>query len=310
MRRPRISVVGAGQVGATTAQRIGEAQLADVTLIDIVKGLAGGKALDLAEAAPLLGVDASFNGADDLSAMAGSDIVVVTAGLPRKPGMSRDDLLRKNGEIVGGIADAIRTHAPNAIVILVTNPLDVMTWLTWKRTGFRKQRVMGMAGMLDSARLSAFVAIELGVSVKDVRAMVLGGHGDSMVPLPRYTTVGGVPVTELLPADRIEALVERTRRGGAEIVELLKTGSAFYAPSAAAAAMVAAVLRDEKRLLPVCVRLEGEYGLRDVFVGVPAKLGAAGVEEVRQLSLTPDELAALRASAEKVRELWQALNRS
>jgi len=310
MRRPRVSVVGAGQVGATTAQRIGEAQLADVTLIDIVKGLAGGKALDLAEAAPLLGVDASFNGADDLSAMAGSDIVVVTAGLPRKPGMSRDDLLRKNGEIVGGIADAIRTHAPNAIVILVTNPLDVMTWLTWKRTGFPKQRVMGMAGMLDSARLSAFVAIELGVSVKDVRAMVLGGHGDSMVPLPRYTTVGGVPVTELLPADRIEALVERTRRGGAEIVELLKTGSAFYAPSAAAAAMVAAVLRDEKRLLPVCVRLEGEYGLRDVFVGVPAKLGAAGVEDVRQLSLTPDELAALRASAEKVRELWQALNRS
>jgi len=310
MRRPRVSVVGAGQVGATTAQRIGEAQLADVTLIDIVKGLAGGKALDLAEAAPLLGVDASFNGADDLSAMAGSDIVVVTAGLPRKPGMSRDDLLRKNGEIVGGIADAIRTHAPNAIIILVTNPLDVMTWLTWERTGFPKQRVMGMAGMLDSARLSAFVAIELGVSVKDVRAMVLGGHGDSMVPLPRYTTVGGVPVTELLPADRIEALVERTRRGGAEIVELLKTGSAFYAPSAAAAAMVAAVLRDEKRLLPVCVRLEGEYGLRDVFVGVPAKLGAAGVEEVRQLSLTPDELAALRASAEKVRELWQALNRS
>jgi len=310
MRRPKVAVVGAGQVGATTAQRIGEAGIADVTLLDVVEGLAQGKALDLAEALPIVGVDVLFEGTNDISALARSDVVVVTAGLPRKPGMSRDDLLRRNAEIVGGIADEIKRHAPDAIVILVTNPLDVMTWLTWSRTGFPRNRVMGMAGLLDSARFSTFVAMELGVSVRDVRAMVLGGHGDSMVPLPRYTAVAGVPITELLPSERIEALVRRTRDGGAEIVQLLKTGSAFYAPSAAAAAMVSAILRDEKRLLPVCARLEGEYGLCDVFVGVPARLGAGGVEEIVELPLAPQELAALVASADQVRDLWNTLNRS
>ena len=301
MSRPLVTVVGAGQVGATTAQRIGEAGLADVTLIDIVEGLPQGKSLDLAEAAPILGADASFIGSNDLAAMRGSDVVVVTAGLARKPGMSREDLLQKNAAIVGGIADVIAEEAPEATVIVVSNPLDVMTWLTHRKTRFPKRRVMGMAGVLDSARFSAFIGMELGVSVKDIRAMVLGGHGDQMVPLPRFTTVAGVPVTELIPAKRLDEIVQRTRDGGAEIVALLKTGSAFYAPSAAAAAMVAAVLRDEKRVLPVCALLEGEYGLSGVFVGVPARLGRAGIEAIVELKLTEAESAALRRSAESVR---------
>ena len=301
MSREKVTVVGAGQVGATTAQRIGEAELADVMLIDIVEGMPQGKALDLAEAAPVLGVDAEFSGSNDLAAMAGSRIVVVTAGMARKPGMSREDLLKKNSAIVGGIADAIKQHASEAIVILVSNPLDVMAWLTYQRTGFPKNRVMGMAGLLDSARFSAFISVELNVSVKDVRAMVLGGHGNSMVPLPRHTTVGGVPVTELIAEERLAEIVQRTRDGGAEIVGLLKVGSAFYAPSASVMAMVAAVLRDEKRILPGCALLEGEYGMENVFLGVPIKLGENGVEEVVELDLLPDEMAALRASAEKVR---------
>jgi len=301
MSRPRVTIVGAGNVGATTAQRIGEAELADVMLADIVEGMSQGKALDLAEAAPVLGADAVFSGTCDLAEMKGSDLVVMTAGLPRKPGMSRDDLLRKNAEIVGGVAAAIKTHAPDAIVIVVSNPLDVMTTLMHEITQFPKQRVIGMAGVLDAARFSAFIAMELNVSVKEIRAMVLGGHGDSMVPLPRYTTVSGVPITELISAERIAELVERTRNGGAEIVSLLKTGSAFYAPSAAVASMVSAILRDEKRILPVCTKLEGEYGLEGVFVGAPAKLGSAGVEQVIELELTPEESAALNASAEKVR---------
>jgi len=300
MSRSKVTVVGAGNVGATTAQRIGEAELADVVLIDIVEGMPQGKALDLAEAAPVVRADVEFRGDNDLAAMDGSDIVIVTAGLPRKPGMSRDDLLRKNAGIVGGIAEAVKRHAPDAFVILVSNPLDVMTWLTAETTGFPKNRVMGMAGVLDSARFSAFIAAELNVSVKDISAMVLGGHGDSMVPLPRYTTVSGVPITELMSQERIEALVERTRKGGAEIVGLLKVGSAFYAPSASVVSMVAAILRDEKRILPVCAKLEGEYGLNDVFAGVPAKLGAGGIEEIIELRLDPAEMKALRASAEKV----------
>ena len=307
MSRAKVTIVGAGQVGATTAQRICESELADVVLIDIVEGLPQGKALDLAEAAPLLGADVSLSGSNDLAAMAGSDLVVVTAGLPRKPGMSRDDLLRKNADIVGGVAEAIACHAPEATVIIVSNPLDVMTWVTYRKAGLPRNHVLGMAGVLDSARFSAFIGRELGVSVKDIRAMVLGGHGDSMVPLPRYTTVSGVPVTDLIPEVRLAEIVQRTRDGGAEIVGLLKVGSAFYAPSASAVAMVAAVLRDEKRILPACVLLEGEYGLHDVFLGVPVKLGAAGVEEVIQLSLTPDEMAALRVSAEKVRTGCAAL---
>lgn len=300
MSRAKVTVVGAGNVGATTAQRVGEAGLGDVVLIDIVEGMPQGKALDLAEAAPVLGADAGFHGDNDLAAMRGSEVVIVTAGLARKPGMSRDDLLRKNAEIVGGIAGGLKQYAPDAFVILVSNPLDVMTWVAADITGFPRNRIMGMAGILDSARFSAFISMELDVSVKDISAMVLGGHGDSMVPLPRYTTVSGVPITELMAPERIAALVDRTRKGGAEIVGLLKVGSAFYAPSAAAVSMAAAILRDEKRILPVCAKLEGEYGLDDVFVGVPAKLGANGIEQIMELRLEPDELDALKASAEKV----------
>jgi malate dehydrogenase len=302
MSRPKVTVVGAGQVGATTALRIGEAELADVVLIDILEGMPQGKSLDLAEAAPVVGNDAVFIGANDMNAMAGSDVVVVTAGLPRKPGMTRDDLLKKNAEIVGGVAEVIKTAAPDAIVVVVSNPLDVMTTLMHRITGFPKNRVVGMAGVLDSARFSAFIGMELDCSVKDIRSMVLGGHGDSMVPLPRYTTVSGVPITELMSAERIDALVDRTRKGGAEIVGLLKIGSAFYAPSASAVAMVSSILRDEKRILPSCCLLEGEYGLSDVFVGVPAKLGVNGIEQIYELTLTDDEKAALHTSAEAVRE--------
>jgi malate dehydrogenase len=309
MPRSKVTVVGAGNVGATAAQRIGEAGLADVLLVDVVEGMPQGKALDLQESAPVLGAGVLFSGSNDLAAMRGSDLVVVTAGLTRKPGMSREDLLQKNAEIVGGVADAIRQHAPKAVVIVVSNPLDVMTWLTWRKTGFPKQRVMGMAGVLDSARFSAFIAMELGVSAKDIRAMVLGGHGDMMVPLPRFSTVAGVPVTELMPAKRLQELVQRTRDGGAEIVSLLKTGSAFYAPAASTLAMAQAILRDEKRLLPVCALLEGEYGLRGVFVGVPVKLGAGGAESVVELKLLPEEAEALRRSGETVRSNCASLER-
>ena len=299
--RPRVAVIGAGQVGATTAQRIFEAELADVVLVDIVEGLPQGKALDMMESAPVLGCDGTVQGSNDLAALAGSDVVVITAGLARKPGMSRDDLLQKNAEIIRGLAQAVRKHAPGSIVITVTNPLDVMTAIVHKETGFPREHVMGMAGVLDSARLRCFIAMELGCSTREVSAMVLGGHGDSMVPLPKYCTVGGIPLPELLPAGRIEQLVERTRNGGAEIVAHLKTGSAFYAPSASVASMVASILRDQKQILPACVLLEGEYGLDGVFVGVPVRLGRGGVEEVIPLELGPDQQAALNSSAEHVR---------
>jgi len=297
----KVTVFGAGFVGSTTAQRIAEKQLADVLMVDIIEGMPQGKALDMMESACLEGFDATISGSNDPAACAGSDVIVVTSGIARKPGMSRDDLLKTNAGIVGSVCEAIRKNAPGAIVIVVSNPLDVMTWLVHRRTRFPKRRVMGMAGVLDSARFSAFIGMELGVSVKDIRAMVLGGHGDQMVPLPRFTTVGGVPVTELIAAKRLEEIVQRTRDGGAEIVGLLKTGSAFYAPSAAAAAMVAAVLRDEKRVTPVCALLEGEYGISGVFVGVPARLGRGGIEAVVELKLTEAESAALRRSAESVR---------
>jgi len=270
-------------------------------LIDIIEGMPQGKALDLQESAPVLGVDACYAGSNNLADMAGSHVVVVTAGLARKPGMSREDLLQKNSQIVGGIADAIRRHAPRSFVVVVSNPLDVMTWLVWRKTGFPRARVMGMAGVLDAARFAAFIGMELGVSVKDIRAVVLGGHGDLMVPLPRFSTVAGVPVTELIPAKRLAEIVQRTRDGGAEIVALLKTGSAFYAPSAAAVAMVKAILRDEKRILPVCALLQGEYGLSDLLVGVPARLGADGVEAVIELTLLAEEADALRKSAQRVK---------
>ena len=303
MARPKLAVIGAGMVGATTAQRLAEKQLGDVVLTDIVEGMPQGKALDMMEAAPVEGYDAHIKGTNDLADIAGSGVVVVTAGLPRKPGMSRDDLLQKNAQIVGSVADSIREYAPDAIVIVVTNPLDVMTCLVCRRTGFHTRRVMGMAGILDSARFRSFIAMELGVSVKDVRTMVLGGHGDSMVPLPRYSTVSGVPITELMTDERIDALVDRTRNGGAEIVGLLKQGSAYYAPSASVACMVESIVRDQKRLLPAAVYLNGQYGLTDVVAGVPVRLGAEGVEEIIELELTDIEMAALHTSAEHVREV-------
>ena len=307
MAKPKVAVFGAGHVGATTAQRIIEQELADVVLLDIVEGLPQGKALDMMEAAPIEGYDAKIVGSNHNTDIAGADLVVITAGVARKPGMSRDDLLAINAKIVGGIADDVRKHAPDAFVICVTNPLDVMTYLVHERTGFPAERVMGMAGVLDTARFRCFIAMELGVSVKDIEAMVLGGHGDSMVPLPRHATVGGVPLPELLPAERIEALIERTRKGGAEIVSLLKTGSAYYAPASAVVAMAASILRNERRLLPACVRLDGQYGIDGVYVGVPCVLGAGGVEEIVVLELTADELAALQASADHVRDTIERL---
>ena len=296
----KVTVIGAGNVGANTALYIAERGLADVTLVDIVEGMPQGKALDLQQAAPLWHRGAKLAGANDLSAVAGSDVVVMTAGFPRKPGMSRTDLLKANADIVRPAAEAVKKHAPNAYVVVVTNPLDVMAWMFWKVSGFPKQRVMGMAGILDSTRLRAFLAMELNVSGADIQAMVLGGHGDSMVPLPRFTTVSGVPIGELLSADRIAAIAQRTRDGGAEIVKLLKTGSAYYAPAMSAVEMVEAILTDQKRLVPCSVMLQGEYGMRDIFLGVPVMLGAKGVEKIVELKLTPDELAALQKSGKDV----------
>jgi len=297
----KVSVIGGGgNVGASVGTYVAERGLADVVLIDILEGIPQGKALDLTQAAPLRGANARLTGSNDLAAVKGSDLVVITAGFPRKPGMSRSDLLLGNAEIVRTAAEAVKKHAPQATVIVVTNPLDVMAYLAHKVTGFPKNRVMGMAGVLDSARFRAFVALELEVAPVDVQAMVLGGHGDSMVPLPRYTTVSGIPITELMQPDAIERLSARTRNGGAEIVSLLKSGSAYYAPAASAVEMVKAVLHDEKRLLPCSVLLDGEYGLRDLFIGVPCVIGAQGVERVLELPLADHEKAALTTSANAV----------
>ncbi len=300
--RKKITVVGAGHVGESTALMLAQKELGDVILNDIVEDMPHGKALDLMEMTPLVGVDSMLQGSNDLADMAGSDIVVMTAGLPRKPGMDRMDLLTKNADIVGGVADSIKKHAPDAIVVMVSNPLDVMTYLMYKRTGFDKKRVVGMAGVLDSTRLRAFVAMELGVSAADVHAMVLGGHGDSMVPLPRYTTVNGIPITELLPQDAIDRLIQRTKVGGGEIVKLLKTGSAYYSPAMSAVQMVESIVKDKKRIVPAAAYLDGEYGLSDVYVGVPVKLGTEGVEEVLELKLTSEELEMLKSSAEEVKK--------
>ncbi len=302
MSRPKVSVIGAGQVGATVAQRIVEEDLADVVLTDIVEGLPQGKALDLMEAAPLKGHDAKIRGTNDYADISGSELVTVTAGVARKPGMSRMDLLKINAQIVQGIAEKIKQYAPDAIVIIVTNPLDVMTTLVSQITRFPKERVIGMAGVLDSARFRYFIAEKLKVSVKDVDAMVLGGHGDDMVPLPRYATVSGISIVDLLKKEEIDSLIARTRSGGAEIVALLKQGSAYYAPGASVFEMVRAILNDENRILPCAVRLEGEYGLRDVFCGVPCRLGRKGILEVVQLHLTDEEKKALSKSAESVRQ--------
>ncbi len=301
--RPKVTVVGAGFVGATAAQRIVEKDLADVVLVDVVEGLPQGKALDMMESAPIEGFDARIIGSNDYARTEGSDIVVITAGLARKPGMSRDDLLAKNAEIVGGVVDQVAKKSPKAIIIVVSNPLDIMTHLAWKRSGFDAKRVVGMAGVLDSARYASFIAIELGVSVKDVRAMVLGGHGDSMVPVPDYSTVNGIPITQLLPAEKVEAINQRTRDGGIEIVNYLKSGSAFYAPSSSAVAMVEAILTDSGRILPCCAYVNGPYGIKDLFCGVPVRLNRSGVAEIIEIKLNQKDLAALRKSAEHVKEL-------
>ncbi|MCD6351251.1 MAG: malate dehydrogenase [Armatimonadetes bacterium] len=306
----KVTVVGAGHVGATCAQYILQHELADVHLVDIAEGLAAGKALDLAEAMPILGKSLRVTGSQDYAGAADSDLVVITAGRPRKPGMSRDDLLEINGRIVASIAAELRQVTPQALVIVVSNPLDVTAYIVHRVMDLPPERCMGMAGILDTARFRAFVAMELGCSAADVQALVLGGHGDSMVPILSSATVGGIPLTDLLPAERLDAIVQRTRQGGAEIVGLLKTSSAFYAPGAAVAQMVAAIARDEKRLLPASVKPQGEYELEDVFVGLPVILGAAGVEQIVQMSLTDDELQALHRSAEAVRsarDRWHEL---
>ncbi len=298
----KISIIGAGNVGATTACKLAEKDLAnEVVLLDILDGIPQGKALDLWESAPVDGYDSLCTGSNSYEETRGSDIVVVTAGLPRKPGMSRDDLLEMNTEIVKNVAENLRKTCPDAVIIVVSNPLDVMTYVTFKVTGFPAERVFGMAGILDTARFRSFISLALGVSVRDISAMVLGGHGDSMVPLPRYTTVAGVPVTELMDAETIEKIIQRTRGGGAEIVKYLKTGSAYYAPSAAVVEMVEAVIKDNKRILPCSCYLQGQYGLHDVYVGVPVKLGCKGVEMILELNLTEEEKAALSKSAEDVK---------
>ncbi|MFZ3199924.1 MAG: malate dehydrogenase [Candidatus Acidiferrales bacterium] len=309
--RKKVTVVGGGFVGSTTAQRIHDAGTADVVLTDILEGVPAGKALDMTESAPILGTDAHVAGistaAGDYGATAASDIVVITAGFPRKPGMSRDDLLKANYEVVKGVVEAVVKLSPDAILIVVTNPLDAMAQAALKISGFPKNRVIGMAGVLDSARMSAFVAAELGVSVENVHSFVLGGHGDDMVPLARYSTVAGIPLPELISKEKLEAIIVRTRKGGAEIVNLLKTGSAYYAPSAAVAEMVEAILKDKKKILPCAAYLEGEYGIRGLFVGVPVKLGARGIEQIVEIKLTPEEKAALDKSAASVRELVAVL---
>lgn len=301
--RFRITVVGAGNVGATTAQRLLEKGYADVVLVDIVEGIPQGKALDLQEAAPVQGYDGRITGSNKYEATENSDLVVITAGLPRKAGMSRDDLLMKNSTIVRGVTEQIVRFSPNCILMIVSNPLDAMAQVALRASGFARERVFGMAGVLDSARFRAFIAEELDVAVGNVHAMVMGGHGDTMVPLPRFSTVAGVPITELMNEETIDRLVKRTRGGGAEIVSYLKTGSAYYAPSAAIAEMADAVLMDRKKVLPCAAYLQGEYGIRDLFVGVPVKLGARGIEKILELDLSEAEQAMLRKSADAVAEL-------
>jgi len=303
----KVTVIGAGNVGATAAQRLAEKELCDVVLVDIIEGVPQGKTLDLAQAAPIEKHDAHLLGANTYDATAGSQIVIITAGIPRKPGMSRDDLLSTNAGIVKKVTQEVASRSPQAILIIVSNPLDAMCHVAHEASGFPKERVIGMAGVLDSARFRAFISMELNVSVENTHAFVLGGHGDTMVPLPRYSTVAGIPITELMTPERIEALVQRTRNGGAEIVGLLKTASAFYAPSSAAVEMAESILKDKKKILPCAAYLEGEYGLRDLFIGVPVKLGTKGVEQVIEIKLTPEEQAALQKSAAAVQELKSVL---
>jgi malate dehydrogenase len=309
--RKKVTVVGGGFVGSTTAQRIHDTGLADVVLTDILDGVPAGKALDMAESAPILGTDAHATGIStaggDYQETANSDVIVITAGFPRKPGMSRDDLLKANYDVIKAVVEAVVKLSPQAVLIVVTNPLDAMAQAAFWVSGFPKNRVLGMAGVLDSARMSTFVAAELNVSVENVHCFVLGGHGDDMVPLARYCTVAGIPLPELISKEKLEAIIARTRKGGAEIVNLLKTGSAYYAPSAAAVEMIEAILKDKKKILPCAVYLEGEYGIKGLFVGVPVKLGAGGVEQIIEVKLSPEDKAALDKSASSVRELVNVL---
>jgi malate dehydrogenase len=301
--RKKITVVGAGHVGESTAYAIANKELGDVVLIDIIEDMPQGKGLDMLEACPVLGSDTFVQGTNDYKDTANSDIVIITAGLPRKPGMSRDDLLNKNYGIVKEVTEKIAAQSPNAILIIVSNPLDAMVQTAYKVSGFPKERVIGMAGILDSARMRAFIAMELDVSVENINCFVLGGHGDTMVPLGRYSTVAGIPVTDLIAADKLEAIFDRTRKGGGEIVKLLKTGSAYYAPAEASVEMVEAILKDKKKILPCAAYLEGEYGINGLYIGVPVKLGAKGIEQVIEINLTTDERAALQKSADAVKEL-------
>ncbi|MFQ5897494.1 MAG: malate dehydrogenase [Candidatus Methylomirabilia bacterium] len=305
--RPKVTVVGAGNVGASVAQYTVEEELADVVLVDVIEGVPQGKGLDLLQAGPIRRYDSRLVGSNSYDETAGSDIVVVTAGFPRKPGMTRDDLLFKNAEVIQAVTLEVTRRSPDSILIMVTNPLDAMVQLAWKISGFPPQRVMGMAGILDSARFRTFIALELDVSVENVTAFVLGGHGDTMVPLPRYSTVAGIPLPELLSRERIEALVKRTRDGGAEIVSLLKAGSAYYAPGAAVVEMMEAIVKDKKKVLPCAAYLDGQYEVKGLYVGVPVKLGRRGVEQVIEIKLTPEEDAAFRKSVAAVRELVEKL---
>jgi malate dehydrogenase len=309
MSRKKITVVGAGNVGATCAQRLAERDYADVVLVDIVDGIPQGKALDINQSGPIVGYEPNVVGTTGYEETAGSDIVIITSGFPRQPGMSRDDLLAKNKEIVGGVAKEVAERSPNAIVIVVTNPLDAMCHVAYDATGFPRQRVVGMAGVLDSARFRTFLAWELGVSAQDVTGFVLGGHGDTMVPVVSYTNVSGIPVSQKISAGRLEEIVQRTRDGGAEIVKFLQKGSAYYAPSAAAVEMCDAIVYDQKRVIPCAALCEGEYGLNGLFVGVPVKIGAEGVEEIIEIDLTDDETEQLKNSAGAVEELVEALAR-
>jgi malate dehydrogenase len=305
--RAKVTVVGAGNVGSVTAQEVAMRDYADVVLVDIVEGMPQGKALDLMQTGPVLGYNSNIIGANSYEETAGSDVVVITSGVARKPGMSRDDLLKTNKGIVQQVTESVVAQSPDAVIIIVSNPLDAMCHVAYDIAGFPKERVIGMAGVLDSARLRTFVAMELGVSMEDVQALVLGGHGDTMVPLPRFTTVGGIPITELMSEDRIAALSDRTANGGAEIVSLLKTGSAYYAPGNSAALMVDAIVHDKNRVIPVSVLLEGEYGINGLYVGVPVKLGAGGVKQIIEVALTDDEQAALHKSSESVQSLVEAM---
>ncbi|MCB1324223.1 MAG: malate dehydrogenase [Spirochaetales bacterium] len=312
MARKKIALIGAGQIGGTMALLAAQKELGDIILFDIAEGVPQGKALDVHEATPVEHCDATLKGTNDYKDIAGADICIVTAGLPRKPGMSRDDLVSTNTKIIKQVAEGIRDNAPNAFVIIITNPLDAMVYVMQKVTGFPKNRVMGMAGVLDSARFRTFVSMETGVSVKDITAFVLGGHGDTMVPLARYSTIAGIPLTEYpgLSKDRLDAIIDRTRKGGGEIVNLLKTGSAFYAPGASAIAMAESIIRDQKRVFPCAVLCEGEYGQKGLFIGVPVIIGENGVERIIEIKLNSEEQAALDSSAAAVKELVEVVDGS